>query len=113
MKIQHARTGLKLERRLYLRAQKHADDCNLSFAGYVTDLIAKDMIGLPDTDGIPDILRVRRLQLPPDHHARQKMDADLAHEAKMSAHPIGSPIRELREIRAKRRRKKSGEGQAA
>lgn len=61
MKIEHARTGLKLEKRLYLRAQQQASDTSRSFAGYVIDLIASDLIGRPDTELIPDVKRLTEL----------------------------------------------------
>lgn len=64
MKIQHARTGLKLEKRLYLRAQSHAATLNHSFAAYVIDLIAADLAGLPETENIPDVNRIIRAQRP-------------------------------------------------
>lgn len=64
MKIQHARTGLKLEKKLYLRAQKHAANLNHSFASYVVDLIAADLVGHSDTENIPDVKRIVRSQSP-------------------------------------------------
>lgn len=52
-------TGLKIEKHLYLLAQKHAANFNQSFAAYVVDLIAADLIDHPAGAGIPDIERMR------------------------------------------------------
>lgn len=100
MKIQHSRTGLKLEKRLYLRAQSHAASLNHSFAAYVIDLIAADLVGLPETEDIPDIKRIIRTQRPAaaDIHARHKQESELVHQSNVSEHPPGSPMRDLRQV---------------
>jgi hypothetical protein len=53
-----ARTGLAMEKRLYLAAQKRAADHNQSFAQYVIDLIALDLTAVKDAQKVPDVKRV-------------------------------------------------------
>ncbi|MDR1282182.1 MAG: hypothetical protein LBK99_15380 [Opitutaceae bacterium] len=57
-----ARTGLKMEKTLYLLAQQKAVSRRQSFAAYVVDLIALDLLDYPGGENIPDIQRIRALQ---------------------------------------------------
>ncbi|EIQ01792.1 hypothetical protein OpiT1DRAFT_00367 [Opitutaceae bacterium TAV1] len=57
-----ARTGLKMDKTLYLLAQQKAISRRQSFAAYVVDLIALDLIDYPGGEHIPDIQRIRALQ---------------------------------------------------
>lgn len=91
--------------RLYLRARQRADSLNLSFAGYVTDLVAKDLATLPDTGAIPDVRRVKHLQFG-DQKSSAKQTQELSHQAMMSGLPSDSPLRDLREVHGKLRSKK-------
>jgi hypothetical protein len=106
MRIQHARTGLKLEKRLYLAAQKRATIRNQSFAAYVIDLIAIDLAGAPGTEDIPDVRRIIGHQDPTAAqlsaaHLMRKRDADLAHQAKQSELPKDHPMKGAREMKGR------------
>lgn len=62
MQTKYARTGLKMELRLYQAAQRRAGGVNQSFAAYVIDLIACDLAqSEPKKSEIPDVNRVRGL----------------------------------------------------
>lgn len=63
--MKHSQTGLRIEKRLYLRAQKRGEELGQSFAAYVADLIAKDLAhNCPDAAGIPDVKRILAIQMP-------------------------------------------------
>lgn len=95
---QSARTGLKLEKRLYLKAQAHADSLGMSFAAYVIDLIARDLANLEDARDIPDVRRILGIQsdVCSEGHTRRKSEREMAHQHYVSEHPPGSEMRDLR-----------------
>lgn len=59
MKNSTARTGLALERDLYLLAQKKAAEHGQSFAEYAISLIAHDLIDHPDGERSAKIRQLR------------------------------------------------------
>lgn len=81
-----ARTGLKMEARLYAAAQREAGRRDISFAAYVTDLIAADLAS-HSREEVIDIPAVRRVlglrtatdKVPAIKHL-QKMESDEARQ---------------------------------
>lgn len=60
MQTKYARTGLKMELRLYQAAQRKATSLDHSFASYVADLIACDLAhSEPKDSDIPAVKRIR------------------------------------------------------
>ena len=94
-KVQYARTGMAIERRLYLHAQKHAAALNQSFAAYVVDLIAADVMNHADVIGIPDVERVRRLKKLQDEGVTETLGARMLAETGMSPAELSSVLKSL------------------
>jgi hypothetical protein len=84
MKTQHARTGLQLEKTLYLRAQQQATAMDLSFAAYVTLLIARDLVEQPGTENIPAVRQVLMMAKGIPHLSTQRsFDHYAAHTSEL------------------------------
>jgi hypothetical protein len=84
-----ARTGIAMEKALYLLAQHKAASFGSSFAEYVTSLIAHDLIEYPGADKSATIRRLIE--------ARRKLDVGKALEALdlEVARPESSKLRKL------------------